>query len=354
MAGAWVAWRRNPTYSTRSTLQAAVFVLLSVAAVIGMIVAAVNLTMNKSPIVVGITMALVIVFGALSLIFIIQAVTTPKAAKLETVLPPSAKLVHFHRQKIYKWVKFLAIFIVVCGVLWVVIPGKASYAALSLGGLALLLASVLLPVGYVTARQFDVSLTAMECSPWVHWQYTPEQWKQWTNVQVERMEATPPKIVLKRDWRSLGWTFTAIAGASFLFYPGRWLLDSLTVLFCCGLILAIVVWSPHENLRAAERMRTNLLKVTPEVYFGHDGVFCDGVYTTWLTMNVYLTSASIDERQPRSLLFRFERIDPNPYGGYPAVPIHQSVLIPAGGDNDVVRLQKELTARCPKAQIALC
>lgn len=101
-------------------------------------------------------------------------------------------------------------------------------------------------------------------------------------------------------------------------------------------------------------MRTNLLKVTPEVYFGHDGVFCDEVYTTWLTMNVYLTFAFFDERQPRRLLFRFERIDPNPYGGYPAVPFHQSVLIPEGSDNDIARLQKELAARCPKAQIALC
>jgi hypothetical protein len=354
MAGAWIAWRRNPLYSTRSTLRSAVVVLLSVAAIIGLIVAAVNFTMNKSPVVAGITLAVVIIFGALSLIFIIQAVTTPEAARLETVLPPSAKLVHFHRQKIYKWVKFLVILIAICGILGIVIPGDAKYAPLTIGGLALLLAAVLLPVAYVTARRFDVSLTALECSPWIHWRYSPEQWNQWVDVQVERMEATPPKVILKRDWRSLAGTCTAIAVAVFLFYPGRWLLDSLSLLFCCGLILVVVVLAPRENRRTAEKMRITLLKVTPEVYFGHDGVFCDGVLTTWLSVNVYLMAASIDERQPRSLLFRFEKIEPNPYTGYPAVPFHQSVLIPTGSDSDIARLQKELAACCPKAQIALC
>jgi hypothetical protein len=354
MAGAWIAWRRNPLYSTRSTLRSAVVVLLSVTAIIGLIVAAVDLTVHKSPAVVGTTMAAVIVFGALSLIFIIQAVSTPKAARLETVLPPLAVLVHFHRKKIYKWVKFFVIFIAACGFLGIVIPGDAKYAALVIGGLALLLATILLPVAYITARRFDVSLTVLECSPWIHWQYSPEQWKQWVDVQVERIEVTPPKVTLKRDWRSLAGTFTAIAVAVFLFYPGRWLLDSLSVLFCCVLIFAVVVLAPRENRRTAEKMRTNLLKVTPEVYFGHDGVFCDNVLTTWLSVNVYLMAASIDERQPRSLLFSFEKIEPNPYSGYPAVPIHQSVLIPAGSDSDIERLQKELTARCPKAQIALC
>ncbi len=47
--GAWTAWRRNPLYSTRSTLRSAAFVLLAVAAVIGIVLAAVNLTVCPAP-----------------------------------------------------------------------------------------------------------------------------------------------------------------------------------------------------------------------------------------------------------------------------------------------------------------
>jgi hypothetical protein len=47
--GAWTAWRRNPLYSTRSTLRSAAFVLLAIAAVIGIIVAAVDLTDCPAP-----------------------------------------------------------------------------------------------------------------------------------------------------------------------------------------------------------------------------------------------------------------------------------------------------------------
>jgi hypothetical protein len=71
-------------------------------------------------------------------------------------------------------------------------------------------------------------------------------------------------------------------------------------------------------------------------------------------VNIYVISASIDERQPRSLIFNFEKVMPNPYAGTQVIPIQQSVLIPAGTESDIARLQKELTARCPKARIVLC
>jgi hypothetical protein len=61
----------------------------------------------------------------------------------------------------------------------------------------------------------------------------------------------------------------------------------------------------------------------------------------------------VDQNPPRSLCFRFEKYIPNPYGGSPTIPINQIVPIPAGGESDIARLQQELTARCPKARIAL-
>ncbi len=77
------------------------------------------------------------------------------------------------------------------------------------------------------------------------------------------------------------------------------------------------------------------------------------MYRTWLGLDVYLTAATVDSRPPRSLEFRFEKVVPNPYAGNQIIPIVQSVLIPAGAAADIARLQTELLARCPKAQIRL-
>jgi hypothetical protein len=52
-------------------------------------------------------------------------------------------------------------------------------------------------------------------------------------------------------------------------------------------------------------------------------------------------------------MFNFERSVPNPYGPTQIIPIHQAVLIPNGKESDLARLQQELTARCPRAQISL-
>jgi hypothetical protein len=351
--GAWTAWRHNPLYSARSTVRSAAVVLLAIAAMVGIIIAAVNLTINRSPTVMGGTMAAVIIFSALSMIFIIQAVSTPPAGKLTTVLPPSAKLVHVHRKKFYKLAKFFAILLACLSALAIAIPGDARYAPLAIGGIALLLAVVLLPVMYVTTRNFDRSLTALELDPWVHWQFTPAQWKQWIDAQVERTKTTPPAFILKRDWRKLAGTFAVIAVGVFVMSPGSQLEKALYILLCCGLLFALVELSVRDSRHAPEKLKTALLKAAAEVYFGHDGVFCDGVYTNWLTLNIYLTSATIDPREPRSLLFRFEKAVPAAYGGNPIMHIQQSVLIPPGAESDIARLQQELTARCPKAQIVL-
>jgi hypothetical protein len=173
------------------------------------------------------------------------------------------------------------------------------------------------------------------------------------DVQLERLKAAPPAFILKRDWPKLAGTFAVIAVGVFIMSPGSALEKTLYILLCCGLLFAFVELSVRSSRRAPEKLHAALLKAAPEVYFGHDGVFCDGVYTNWLTMNVYLTSASIDQREPRSLLFRFEKVVPAAYGGNPILAIQQSVLIPPGAQSDIARLQQELAARCPKAKIVL-
>jgi hypothetical protein len=77
------------------------------------------------------------------------------------------------------------------------------------------------------------------------------------------------------------------------------------------------------------------------------------LYTTWLTLDNYLKAASIDERAPRSLLFRFEKVVVNPYAANQFIPIYQSVLIPDGAEADLARLQHELSTRFPALPIAL-
>jgi hypothetical protein len=238
-------------------------------------------------------------------------------------------------------------------VLGIVLPGSAKFIALSFGGMALLLAVILLPVAYVNARHFDRSLTALELDPWIHWKYSPAQWNEWVNAQVERMKTKPSTFILKRDWHKFAWPFVIIAGGVIIFSPGSLLFRVGYVLIVCCAIVGLAVYSAQEERRAPERMRAQLMKTVPEVYFGHDGLFCDGVFTTWLSLNVYLMSASIDERPPRSLLFSFEKVQPSPYTGNQVSAIQQSVVLPAGMDADVARLQRELSARCPRARVEL-
>jgi len=353
VAGAWVAWRRNPSYSVRSAMRSLGVAALAIGLMIGMIILAVNFAMNRSAPVAFAVMATVVVVGSLSMIFIIQAASTPKDAKLTTALPANTKVLQVHRLKVYHWAKVLGVIVGICALLGLVIPGDARYVPLSFGGMALLLGAVMLPVGYATSRAADRSLTAMEMNPWVHWRYTPAQWQQWTEVQVGRLQQTPPTFIFKRDWHKLAWVCGAIAAGVGIFSPGTWLEKGLYLICVCGALCAITLLSARSEHRMPERTEAKLRKVEPEAYFGHDGLYCDGGYLTWLGVSVYLVAASIDTRPPRSLKFNFEKVIPNPYGATVPLQIHQSVLLPDGGEADLARLQRELTARCPKAQIAL-
>jgi hypothetical protein len=215
------------------------------------------------------------------------------------------------------------------------------------------LAVILLPVAYVNARHLDRSLTALELDPWVHWQYAPAQWREWVEAQVARLKTKPPAFVLQRDWRKFVLPFAIIAGGVIFFSPGPLVFRVGYVLLVCGAIAGLAVYSTGQERRAPDKMRAELLNVVPEVYFGHDGLFCDGAYTTWLSLNVYLMSASIDERAPRSLSFNFEKVQPSPYTGNQISAIERSVVLPAGAEGDLARLQRELSARCPKARVEL-
>jgi hypothetical protein len=351
--GAWTAMRRNPAYAKQSMWRPLLVILLAVGAMLLAVVAAVTLTAHKSPMVVGITLGSVIVVGTLAMVFIISSATTPKTAKLTSTLPAGAKLVHLHRQKTYGWAKFLAALVAVLCALGFVLPGNAGFAAFAFAGFSAFLGAILLPIMYVMARKFDVSLTALQCDPWVHWTYTPEQWTRWSNVQAERMEATPPTFIFSRDWKRFLLPFVIIAGGLVLFCPGGWLAKTLWIAATCGSILGLTYWSVVANRSLPEKTRAKLLKAAPEVYFGRDGIFTDGLFLAWVSVNMYLLGASVDTREPRSLVFRFEKSVPNPYGSPQIIAIQQAVLLQTNSEGDVARLQKALRERCPSAEIRL-
>lgn len=162
-----------------------------------------------------------------------------------------------------------------------------------------------------------------------------------------------PTFVLSRNWHRFLWPFGAIAVSVYVFCPGGWLWKTVYIVVVCGALFVIAVFSGRGGARRAGKLRAKLLRADPQAYFGRDGLFCDGVFTPWLNVSTYLISAAIDERQPRSARFNFERSVPNPYGPTQVVPIHQAVLIHSGKESDVARLQQELTARCPTARITL-
>jgi hypothetical protein len=352
VAGAWVAWRHNPLYSVKSTVRMVAATLLLIAAAVCIIVGTIDLTSGRSQTVQFIALLGVVIVLTNGMIFSIQAVSVPKAARLAT-LPPSIEILNFHRRSVYKWTEFAAAFLAVCGLLFLIVPGNAKYVFGCMALIGLLLSLVLLPVMYVMARKFDCALTALERDPWVRWQYPAAQWQQWSGIQVERLKEVPLTFTLAHDYKKLGWAFASIIGGVLIFSPGSLRGKILYSLGCCAMLLFWAELASWDARRAPEKFRAKLRKVSPEAYFGRDGLFCNGVFLTWLDISVYLTSASIDPRPPRSLLFCFDKVIPNPYGPTQAIPINQAVLIPAGGEADLARLQKELSERCPRARIAL-
>jgi len=351
IASAWAAWHRSPVYAGQSGLGILGSILLLVAAGVFAVVATVHFMQPLSEALQFVVMGLVVVGLTLGLVFSIQAMTIPTGSRLVTTLPKSVKTLTVHRNHFYRWAKYAVGFFAVCGA-GLLIPGTARYVVAGLGATALPLAAVAMPLLYINARTMDRALTGLELDPWVHWRYPAEQWQAWSDVLAQRLGEERP-FSLRRSWRKLLWPFAAIAATLMIFSPLAFLQSVLFVVGIWGFILALLestVWSAH---RAPTRLKEKLHDAAPEVFIGHDGLYCNGRFLTWLGEDYYLTDASIDARPPRSMLFRFEKMVPNPYGPVQTIVLFQSVLIPDGADSDIVRLSHEIAARCPRARISL-
>jgi hypothetical protein len=351
--GAWMAWRRNPAYSTRSTVRMVGVTAVAIALLFCVVFAAADFS-TRQPEPVAITlMALVVVFATLMMILIVQRASTPKAARLTTSLPPAATVVTVHRRQAQRWFKGAAAALLVSAAAAAIIPGNAKFVPLIFGALVLGMGAIMLPVMYLSARTLDLSLSSVEYNPWVHWQYTAGQWLEWSDAQVARLSAIPPEATFKVALHKLVWPFLVVSVGVIGFSPGTLLERVLYVVGVFAVILTAVWRSATANRRAPGKLRIKLRQAPREAYFGHDGMYCDGEYTVWLSTDVYLLSGVIDQRPPRSLKFEFEKVIFNPYNAYQRFTIWRSVLIPEGAEEDLKRLQRELAARCATAKISL-
>jgi hypothetical protein len=349
VVGAWVAWRSNPLYSRMATLRYIAAIVVGAALVVGIIISTLALTAKSSPIVANTALALAVLFGTIAFIWIIEAVSMPKVPPLL----PATKIVRVHRAKLVPFVWWFVGSLAVLALLAIVVPGDWKIAVGVVAGLLAFLGIVLLFTGYIAALGFDRSLSSVESEPWVHWTYTPEQWKAWTDAEVARLIATPPHWVWARDWKRIVLPVVLVVGGVYLFDPGSiaWRTGYLCVLFL--FMAATIAISNRYGKAAPARLRRLLASASPESYFGSSGIYTEGTYTQWLTVSNYLIEATLDEREPRSLDFVFEKVISGGYSG--PISVHRHVLIPPGAASeiDITRLQGLLSAACPSARVAL-
>jgi len=345
----WVAWRNNPMFSVRSTLRFLLAVGLMLAVVIGVMiqVSQYSVTHPGPPAYVG--LGATILLGTIAMIWVVIVVSTPKSAPL----PQTAKMLTPNRRKVWRWGRRFTWTVLALAVVELVLRGTAQIIVGVFGGMFVFVGIVLLFTSYVSARQMDRWLSAVEDSPWVHWSYTAEQWQRWIDVEVGRTSSTPA-FQWGRNWYKFLLPVVGIAAGVAIFSPGSWLFKGLYVGGVTALLVVMIVAGQRSDRNKPQRVRSQLAGAEPEVYFGQEGVFADGVFTPWLTSGVYLLGAWLDERPPRSLVMRFEKIVPGATGGQ-ATTQDISVPLPeaASAAGDLARLQQELTARCSKADVRI-
>ena len=129
----------------------------------------------------------VIIALTIAMILTITAIATPKSAKLNTQLPPGVVVVSLHRRPVNHWLKIAAAFLALCALLCL-IPGPIRYIVGSVALIAALLACTMLPVAYIMARKLDRAVTALELHPWIHWHYSEDPSRAWSNALVDRLK----------------------------------------------------------------------------------------------------------------------------------------------------------------------
>jgi hypothetical protein len=350
---AWQAWRHTPLYSSRSALWLLAKIALMLGATAALITVAASLAANWSaPVQVGMVL-LSVVICTLGLVFGSSAAATPRIARLQTQLPPSAPIVQLHHTRVTQWLRVALVYFAVCGLLALAPEPLRSFAQM-LAGMGALVCAVMLPIGYVMARRMDRAVTALELNPWFHWRYPAAVRSLWCRAQVERLKLKPATFILRRDWLKLLGLCAGLVIPLLVLMPGTWVERVSWGFFCCVLLGLFIELAAAEERRAPARLASRLKAAPADVWFGRDGLVCDGHFYTWIDSNVYLQSARIDWRPPRSVCFVFTNLGSGAYGAPAMTTVTQNVLIPpAVGTGDLATLQQQLRSRCPHAEVKL-
>jgi hypothetical protein len=347
----WALWHRNPLFSMRTTLR----FMVVLAAMIGTFVlaelATIDYVQHFSQTVQLVAIFAVVGAGTLAMIGIAITLSLPKASPL----PASAKQLRVFRTRTLRWVKGFGWALVAFALLELVLRGAAQIMVGTIGGLFAFMGVVMLFGGYLTARRTDLWLSAVEASPWVHWTYTPAQWRQWTDVEVQRTTlAVDKSFRWRRDWKKATPLVVPALAVPLFFVDEPWRVRLLLVAVIGALLVTCFALVTGADKRAPQSLRKKLAKADPEVFFGEDGLFADGDFTPWQSAGVYLQAACIDEREPRGVSLRFLKIVA---GAGAMQELHVEVNLPLpvkdGVVADLARLQRELSARCSHASVSL-
>jgi hypothetical protein len=350
--GIWIALRRHPLYTWPVALRIAGGTLLLILANAGGILLAVWLALSLAPpaqsdaaLFAAIICALPVMALGMTYGF---TLITPPSARPETRLPPTITPVNVHRRALRPWWRPALAFVGLCALI-ALIPGPSREIAVGLALTAFIPASIGIPAWYLTARQRDRTVTALQLNPWLHWHYSKEARAAWIDVQIRRLHAAPST---KYDWRMVWCVCCPVSIALVMVIAdGPWITRAALGLGFSTLVIGVVKICQIVERGQPDRVERRMRTAAPDAYFGHDGVFCDDRFLPWLSTNQYLTRATVDQRVPRCVALEFKKIT---VGGYSMMTLWQDVLIPeTANDADLERLQTELRSRCPSAHVQI-
>lgn len=157
----WRAWRSSPGYSSRRALQLAGTLLLFPVLVLGFVWALLAggiMQSRTTQAVLGLTGIPALLSGA---IVVISRIMDSHAAQL----PPGVRIQTFHRAKLQPWILSCVAVIATAVAVSFVVPQEWLLGMAVFGGLALVLATMILTAMYVQARRYDQGLTAIAAAP---------------------------------------------------------------------------------------------------------------------------------------------------------------------------------------------
>jgi hypothetical protein len=342
--GAWRAWRRSPAYSVKTNLQLAGVILLMVAAIVALTLGVFGGPASHQPATKAVLMVLAVLLVLAGFIAVVFRITEGRLAHL----PEGAHLSDVHRRRLFPWIRATGVLLLAISGAALAAPSDWIALPLTLGGLVLLLGtSVLYPL-YLKGRRFDRGMTALMADPWVHWQYTPEQWQSWAAIQRSWERAKTPVFVWKRDWTKLLFPIAIFGGGAWILGdsgPGE---KAGVFLGCVGVLLlsaGLLMWAAR---REPERRYRRMMAARPEAYLGAEGLFCSGEYSPWILSGNYLVEAAALRDPPGRIVLSFEA-----FTGRSTARLARLIPIPEGREGDLDVLQRQLHARCPKAAVHL-